>query len=646
MIVKRIEDILNNLDNLFSVFGVLLGIVLMILPFFSTNFTPISTIFGFLIIFFIGIYFFKKQNFTEFKMVDQKLSPRIQIIINILFFFVLISMILLLYYNEDVYVRPPLFFLFSFLLIGITTFDIIYLSNKRSFQYLSLIKVIIIPFCLQWSQMLLFSPVIGVDALNHQNYSIRILELHYIPMYQTSYFSAATTNLISIITIELSGLNYKISTLFSISFFQIIVTILFVYLLGTFLFNKKIGLYAALILGISKYFNSWIYWVVPFSVAAIFIPLIIYCLFKFGENGDNNNNNNISWYKIIIFISLFTLMTMHPLTCLATNFLLYLFWGIIILFNKIYSKKYYNISLILTIFFSILSISWWVFISRDVYIFSNLIKFRLDPIAINSGGDAFINFSNYLQEIPFIELLFNSQGTMFFWILSIPACLYMISKKSRNPLIFFIAFGGLTILAVTYFTSFFSQTIQILGYRWEYFGSILLSIPIAITIFFLAQISKKIHVQNFIAILLIIILSFVTIMGPLQNIDSPLFKDTTLSRPVLIESELQAINSVPLYTDKLIYLDKRAVDQYRTYNGSKLYPKDNIRVNQYGAFFSKDFTEYRQGIIIIRNELSENALAQSGYSLIKINYRPGDLLAKTGYSKIYNSGSTSAFYFI
>ena len=71
-----------------------------------------------------------------------------------------------------------------------------------------------------------------------------------------------------------------------------------------------------------------------------------------------------------------------------------------------------------------------------------------------------------------------------------------------------------------------------------------------------------------------------------------------------------------------------------------LYRIISIKGNR--AFYTKDFSDYRGAVIVIREEVVRKALPRLD-TAIRLDYDPDQFLAEEGFSRIYASGSVSAF---
>jgi len=134
-------------------------------------------------------------------------------------------------------------------------------------------------------------------------------------------------------------------------------------------------------------------------------------------------------------------------------------------------------------------------------------------------------------------------------------------------------------------------------------------------------------------------LAFLVIMTPTANMDNPLFKNTVV-RKAYTESELQATETILELTDGDIATDGGPATHLTLL---PQFPPSRI-VSLVASLWSKDFTDHSDSIIMIRQEISQGIIATPVDSFVRLDYDPAQFLADEDFSRIYASGSVSAFY--
>lgn len=200
----------------------------------------------------------------------------ITLLLSSLYFLLLTLSILSVFCRQNQYERPLIYFVLTSLLVGIVALEILFVPSNKLTK-LILAQIIIIVLSLLWTQESIFPSVIGIDPIWHRMFTLKILEYGHVPQ-GYSYSGIPFFHLLIASTSLITGLNYKLSSFLSISFIYTIISILIVYLIGIFVFSKKVGLFSGLFLCTS---NIWIqhgWWAIPNSIAMVFVPIIILSL--------------------------------------------------------------------------------------------------------------------------------------------------------------------------------------------------------------------------------------------------------------------------------------------------------------------------------------------------------------------------------
>jgi len=616
-----------NLDKILAILGLALALTLILTSLIIDN--PMYAVVGIILLFACIAYLSVGRGKGFLGISELPRTPSLYLLLNILFFSALLFSILSLYLRPDPYVRPLSYFVSIVVMVGILAVEILFLPRSKPCTYFVLTKIILIPLSLVWSQLLIFPTLIGDDPWWHQRFTQSILDSGFISG-SSGYSRMPVMHLMIGATSLVTGLGYKMAALISISSMQIISLLLFVFLLGRFVFDAKVGLLATLLLGISSYVISFSYRTIPMTLGAVLIPIIIYLLFKVKQS------------KPLVAISLslllmVTLILIHPLATTCMAILLFALWGGFEVFNRIYNKRNTAVTLNIATLFVVAMFGWWMYASGHIRTLSELIKWAFSFDYWVRFAPVYEAIAQYTHRVPFSESLFNSIGLYLFLVISLPGCFYMLSKRASNPYAFSIAAGAMAIVGLIFVVSVFH--FGILSGRWHYFIQILSSVPLAVTLLlFSARIKNEVGKILFVTTL-ITALTFLMIMTPTANMDNPLFKNTTIRR-AYTESELQATETILDLTDQNIATDGGIVGHFVFL---PQFPSDRIFLIA-ESFYTKDFTEYRDSIIMIRREISQGTITITGDSFIRLGYDPAQFLADEGFSRIYESASVSAFY--
>jgi len=490
-----------------------------------------------------------------------------------------------------------------------------------------------------YSQLLIFPTLIGDDPWWHQVFTQSILDSGFIPE-GYSYSKLPIMHLMIGVTSLITGLDYKMATMFSISLMQIICLLLFVFLLGRFIFNAKVGLLAALLLGVSNYFIHISYMTTANTLGVVLIPIIVYLLFKMKQD------KSLIGSSLSILLMIVLILT-HTIASMGMVILLFAFWSGSEVFERIYTEKCkITATLGIAIFFVVAMLAWWMYASRHLVNLVRLIEWGFSIDVWTRGEPVYVAIDQYSHNMPLLELLFNHTGEYLFFAIALIGAFYMISKEVKNLHSFNIGVGGMVMLGIVVYAILFRYVI--LSDRWHYLSQVLLSIPLATAFFLFSMSLKKNFTKTLFVVTAVAVLSFSMIMTPAANMDNPLFKDATV-RKAYTKSELQVIETMLGLTDKKIVTDD-SLAGHLTYL-SQFPPERMFSIQEcfytkdfyYDFYYEKEHINYQNSIIVIRKGFSQNTITAGMYSFIKLDYDPAQLLAEEDFCRIYDSGSVSAF---
>ncbi len=622
-----------HLDKILAIMGLFLGIFISLMPILRSESGSISVTFGIALFLLCAVYLGLRLGKRPLEVPRLEAGRSAYLIINILFFSIFAYSLLSLYLRSDPYVRPTGYFVSLFVLIGLLVVEILFLPDKKSYVPLVLLKIILIPLSIEWSQMLFFPTVINADSAFHQSFTQEMLATGTIPK-GWGYFHFPVMHLVNGIASSITGLSYKMAGVFFTSFMQITCILLSVFLLGKLIFEDRVGLLAALLLGTVSCFIYRSYWVLPYSFGAVFISLFIYLLFK------REQSHHAAMVTLLSFLLIAVSIFSHQLIALWMIILLIAFWVGARIIDKM-GRGQENLPVVtlnIVLLSTIGMFAWWMYVTGDLISMLGLMKQNFSMGTMNQLQVVIPEAEPYTYEIPEGILFFNNIGKLLVCAIAVIGCFYMVSYKSRNPYTFNLAVGGIVLLGIVFFGVINYGTYDILFYRWEYYSHILLSVPLAVSFYLLSAMVRSKFIKVPLLTSVVIILSFLIIMNTRGNMDRPLFPDMSNPRQAYTVSEMQAVETILEVSDGDIVLDGTAAAMipFR----QSLHRIISIEGNR--AFFTKDFSEYRYAVIVIREEFVRKAMPLLN-ATIKLDYNINQLLAEEGFSRIYTVGPVSAF---
>ncbi len=547
------------------------------------------------------------------------LSFPTDIILNSLYFIFFSFSILSIYFRPDLYERPLLYFILTSLIVGVMALRIFCHNISNS---LFIFQTILVGVSIAWSQLLIFPSLLGVDPWYHQAFALKIIDIHFIPDGE-SYSKLPLFHILIILTSLITGWGYKFSTMFSVSMSQIICNVLFIFLLGKFLFNNRIGLLASLLLVIADSHIYMSYWSIPNSFAAVFVLPLLYILLKV-------KLHDPALMSIITILLMVDIILTHSIVSVFAAIILtfYLFGNAFC--NILYSKKYSPISITYPVLFIVSMLAWWNFASNYLNTFTSLLKWGFSRDMFNITPTILI--SEYIKAVPFSEQLFNYSGMFSFFALSFVGCFYMISKRYGNHNTFNFACVGLIPLFLGFFSYISGHSI--IEQRWWYFAQMLLSIPLALSITLMTCYTKKKYLSFELLFFLVFFISILLIMSPPANIDNHVFSPNTSVTETLTASELQAVK-----TTSTIWEGTIKTDAYYAHSQSNKYNNFKTFCNE---IYQKNPDTLLDSFVLIRKAIIGKPFRLFS-SILRLDYDPRILLDEYGFSQTYDCGSVGGY---
>jgi len=620
---RRTGGIKDNLDRNLAILGMLIASILTLwLALVIGKYIEV----GVLLFLACAIYLAMRKRLFRMGIssLEDLLAKRsAYLILNLLFFVLFFYSIISVVLRADLYSRPLGYFISMAFMAAILAIEILFLPKGKAYTCFVLVKIMLIALSLRWTTQFIFPGLIGVDPWGHQMFATQIMETGTIPGgYPYSYLPIMhlTIDATSLIT----GLDYKFATMLSISLFQVI-GLIFVFLLGRFIFNSKVGLLAALLPGVAELCIGHGIAVSPTPLALVLIALVIYVIFKAQKGGA------LILTSLALLLMAVVILT-HSITALCLAIVLFVFWLGFIAYKRIYLGRFQSpVTFYLAVLFTVGMLAWWTYASGHISNFVELMQWGFKVERWELAEPAF----EYQQTVPFSEYLLNLMGFLLFYAFSFVGSFYMLAKRFGNRYGCALVLGGLVLAAIGFIALPLGLS-GFLAHRWWYYSYIILAIPAAIGFLSVCAYFRSNLGRTMILAILILVISFFSITAPRANFDNRIYSENTASRSAFTESELSAMNTISNIWDGEVGVATSSADYYLEFN------KDMLVKQIAPNLYSRDFTDCAYTIVIIRDEVVNNYFAFSGGGM-KLDYDPREVLEEQGFSTIYDCGRVNAF---
>ncbi len=691
---RALPFIRNNFDSILASIGAVFSLVLIAYLQIKID-NPTYTITGILALLACVTYLALKQR-QKLSDIPSILSfeaaPSILLLFDIIFFALFIYSLWSFAFRPETYVRPLEYFIIMAAMSAILAAKILFLPSRNSRLPFTLFQIIIITLSSQWSVLLLFPDMVGMDTWVHRLSVADLLDSGHLGGLYGIYAQLPIMNLTIGATSLVTGLSYKIAAMLSVSLLQAVCNALFIFLIGRLLFNAKIGLLAALLMGIANYYILFGYWTAPNFIGATLVVIILYLVLKFHKD---RSTVAIPICGLLMVVLLLT----HVIAALWLALLLFAFWLGFVFYKKLFKERVATRFLLaVALIFTAALLSWWTFGTGSM----QTIVFHLQqgqqpgpaslpyppgtapseimpttqvingeimpptevtpppevapptevtpppevapPTEVTPPPEVAPPSTETLSSAPF-EFLFNSLGMLLFFALSFIGVFYMLSRKFGNPYTFYIAIAGILILGIGYFPMLAGYSL--IEHRWWYMAEILLSIPLAVTFSLLLSLFKRRYLTASLVIAVIFVLTFLSIIGFPSNQTNRTFSKNQVVRFALTTSESQAIQTVSVNWKGTI-----GVDAF--YARIKYTPELMNRLQGWGfrkgklewiqtGLLTNDFSRHSSRIFLIREEIVNQPFGSGQGNYYRLNYDPRQALTEQGFHKVYDSGSVSGF---
>jgi len=617
----HLKHLFEDIDKTVSIMLIILSLLFLFAVIFIVR-KPLYMLIG-IIMLFTGIIWLRIQKKA---FIDFSSNYRYFLLLNIIFYVFLSFSLIALNLRSETYVRPLTYFLIISIMVGIISLEIFYTPLKK-FNFHILFQIMIIGFSLSLSQLFLFPTVIGIDPWWHQQFTFLVNHAHQLPAGNYPYAKIPIFHLLIMNTSLITGLDYKMSSIFSVTLPLIVVCVFIIYNMGRYLVNDKVGLLGSLILVISNFFINGEIWVIPTTLGGIFLITILYLLLT------RNDKNPITISFLAIFL-MFVLVLTHTIVSMVMASILIMGWGAIIFYKYIYGKSKNNFSLTLASYFVIIMLGWWIYASGTIINVVRLIKWGLevDP-SLSATPEVILN---YISSISLDQQIIFYFGIFLLFSFAAIGIFFLISKKNRNDRKFIFAIVSATPLFISFVSFIFGKSI--IEGRWLFISEILLALPVAIAIITLSQYYGK-RFKSQLLFGFVIALSFLMILNHnVANVDNNILYPDGSVRYALTNSELAAFETVSNFD-----LPIKADDYYLYANSSlTLSPEIRRRYSLSNALYNKNLNGTNNTIVLIRKEVVEHPSVFYG-TIYMLNYNLTELFVSRNFSIVYDSQSVKGY---
>lgn len=641
-----LDKIKRNLDATLALIGIVALLVISVVV-ISLGFNLVYVVafgLGFVC---IVVYLLARNKIAT------NINPNIilQWIVSIMVAIIFLLLALLFYNNRsEQYMKPLLYYICSaiaVIFIFISAFDV---RSKK--QIITTISVIAFLALLNvWTECMLFPNVIGMDAWVHQR--IVTEELPAALGIQNNTYSLPPLNAMTIggyyslfhlyiFKMMDIGLDYKMTVLIFWTSWQVIINVIFAYLIGNNLFNKKVGIVAALMIAIAGWVMFFNEWAIPNAIGITFCLVVAYLMIKLWQT------NNYWLILPVVLISLISFL-IHIIVSIWVIGVVACISIIPQIFSKRHILKRIGSAMILPVSLILLFILWLNITFLGVALTTSVaVAGEYNPdsgltYAIGKAPDTVcgngnvtdvksrpVLFNNQLSDGSLFEISMNSIGMFLYIGLAIIGTLSMLKGKLK-PI-------NITWVALCYAVLLIGLLPPLVGkslieHRWWCLAQTFMAIPLAVILIKLAW-NKWTSV---IIGTLVGIIAFMSAIGLPSNISNRALSPNLIVRYGFTEKELEGFIVAENYGTKRLGSDSlylAYVQSHVRWCNSRGSNSVTLDSNILGG----SFKDCAADVIVLRDSLYKEPFAYGSGAIYKLYYNPVEIAKQQGYKEVFDNG--------
>lgn len=601
-----------------AIAGALLGALILCLGFIYSNAFMVAM--GLILIIVCLVYLVFKQKLLA-PMSDPQASRSLILIINITFWLSLAGSTYSL--STETLNRPLIYFILISIAASMIALQILY-SRQKGTTYLILFEILLISLSVRASGFFVFPTLPGSDPWSHVNYIKDFVNLgriastvgsvHYLD-YPMMHLNVAVMKLTT-------GVDYK-AAMFLGAGLPLMLSTVFVFLIGRTLVNIRIGLLAMLLINLADWHITWSIQIIAMSFGIGLYTMILYLFLR-----DKGNIKVSSVFLVIV--AFFVLILTHTVTafitlCFILSFLIGRYAYRFLYIERGASERS-MVTFGLMAMFGIGMLTYWMYSAYRVgaTFFDVIVRTLYGSLTAEAA------FMGATPVAGGLRLNLNILGFLILVLFGILGCLLWLTQREESRTKVSLIATLVVLFAAVFSFSLFGIR-NILPGRWHVFIYIVLTIAAASAM--LTVISRiGYHKLRGIALVCIVFgISFFMITNNNSNMDSPVYASEFNSRMVYTNSEMAVGEWVIEAYDGKVITDMQ-------YGGRVL-----------GTYMDRDDVYYdmldeeqlNNGMVIWRDVMAERPVrVLSEYVVLGEAY---ELKLEGSHSLIYASNTSKAF---
>ena len=531
----------GEIDVIVAIAGILLGVVISSMNLIHSN-AYLLTMGPLLIIVCLLYLLFRRKLATPQPYLSANRS--LTLVLSIVFWLLLAGSIYSL--SIEALHRPLIYFILISISASIIALQILY-AHKNSTTYLILFEILLVSLSLRASAFWVFPSLPGIDSWVHREiieaYATGGGSLENIPPLAKYYLHFPIMHLNTAIMKIVSGVGYK-AAMFLGTGLPLMMSTLFVFLIGRSLVNARLGLLAMLLLNLADFHLQSSIEIIAMSFGITLYTIIIYLFVR------SRRYIEVSTTALTILLLLTLILTHTVSTFIMCYFILFCLIGINacrFLYGKQNIPERAAVTPTVLVMFVVGMLGYWMYVEvRGGTFFGIMARSLYYSLGIEAS------FMGRALEPGGLDPILNISGFLLLALFSTLGCLMWLSREHQSRTKIGLVTALIAMIALQFaFPLFRVATIQ--PTRWFHFNYVIMSIVAAAAIITVISHVGYRRLGSVILICIIGGISFLMITNSVSNMDSPVYAHEFNPRFVYTNSELTAAEKVvELYSGRII----------------------------------------------------------------------------------------------
>lgn len=432
--------------------------------------------------------------------------------------------------------RPAVYFILTAVAAAMIAVQIL-TGHRKGTMYLIIAEILLVSLSVRASAYFVLPTLPGSDTWVHQAYAQLFEAQGYvvareglIPPLSEYYLHFPITHIGAIVSKYVTGVDLKVATFFMLSL-PLLLSSVFVFLIGRTLANAKVGLLAMLLVSVSDFHIAWSVQPIPTTLGVTFFTIVVYLLLV--RKGPGTAGPMALAAVMLVLVLVMT----HSLSSFAT----FCFVAALLVGAYLYrvarrrevDHDWRPVSVTMVVLFASAMLGYWIyvaFMAPDASFFETMVdgvywQYTVAGYGMYgkpiSGAGQIVNFAGFL-----ILLFFGIVGILL-W------CSREHLSRMRTAFLTALVFT----VTVPFATSAFGITILVPA-RWLVFGYVALSVVAAFGALAIASRMRSHLLRSAFLVCVVFLASFLMITDRASNMDSPVYTPELDQRLVYTEAEM------------------------------------------------------------------------------------------------------------